>query len=125
MDGLLCSFGHLDKYGVKLGHMYIGGLANAVDLSLSLSSCGTQTMLNPNCAVLLNKMAWCCVCCSTTTPWFWCDSNRYVILNQISLIRKVSRKHWKQPLSQRCFNHHGCLDRRHDFTQDPTGSKKR
>ena len=55
MDGLLYSFGHLDKYGVKLGHMYVGGLANAVDLSLSLPSCETQTMLSPNCAVLLNK----------------------------------------------------------------------
>ena len=35
--------------------MYVGGLENAVDLSLSLLSCGTQTMPSPNCAVLLNK----------------------------------------------------------------------
>ena len=48
----------------------------------------------------------------------------YVVLNQISLIHKVTDKHRKQTLPQRCLDHHGCLDRRHDFTQDPTGSKK-
>ena len=39
----------------------------------------------------------------------------YVVLNQISLVRKVSCKHWKKTLPQRCLDHHGCLDRRHDF----------
>ena len=48
----------------------------------------------------------------------------FVVLNQISLVGKVSSRHRRQTLSQRCLDHRGCLNRIHGFMQEPTGSKK-
>ena len=47
-----------------------------------------------------------------------------VVLNQISLVCKVYYKYRKQTLLQKYLDHHGCLERRHDFTKDPSRSQK-
>ena len=47
-----------------------------------------------------------------------------VVLNQISLVCKVYCKYQKQTLLQKYLDHHGCLERRHDFTKDPSRSQK-
>ena len=49
---------------------------------------------------------------------------RYVVLNQISLVCKVYYKYRKQTLFQKYLDPHGCLERRHDFTKDPSRSQK-
>ena len=48
----------------------------------------------------------------------------YVVLNQISLVCKVYYKYRKQTLLQKYLDHNGCLERRHDFTKDPSRSQK-
>ena len=48
----------------------------------------------------------------------------YVVLNQISLVCRVYYKYRKQTLLQKYLDHHGCLERRHDFTKDPSRSQK-
>ena len=50
--------------------------------------------------------------------------NINVVLNQISLVCKVYDKYRKQALLQKYLDHHGCLERRHDFTKDPSRSQK-
>ena len=47
-----------------------------------------------------------------------------VVLNQISLVCKVYYKYGKQTLLQKYLDHHGCLERRHDFTKDPSRFQK-
>ena len=47
-----------------------------------------------------------------------------VVLNQISPVYKVYYKYRKQTLLQKYLDHHGCLERRHDFTKDPSRSQK-
>ena len=46
------------------------------------------------------------------------------MLNQISLVCKIYYKYPKQTLLQKYLDHHGCLERRHDFTKDPSRSQK-
>ena len=49
----------------------------------------------------------------------------YVVLDQISLVRKVYRKYRKQTLPLGYLDHIMALNRRrHDFTKDPGGPQK-
>ena len=47
-----------------------------------------------------------------------------VVLSQISLVCKVYYKYRKLTLLQKHLDHHGCLERRHDFTKDPSRSQE-
>ncbi|XP_062508363.1 dynein regulatory complex subunit 3-like isoform X2 [Corticium candelabrum] len=52
------------------------------------------------------------------------DLHALAIDNKISLVCKVYYKYRKQTLLQKYLDHHGCLERRHDFTKDPSRSQK-
>ena len=72
----------------------------------------------------INKKTSVCLPISETDAWTIISITMCVVLNQISLVCKVYYKYRKQTLLQKYLDHNDCLERRHDFTKDPTRSQK-